>query len=80
MKFRVGDKVILIGGDNWCNEAQIDIGKTGTITSFYLNGTDRKYSVRLLNPQSFDYLSWTLQASEIKLAGEQQLLFDFMRG
>ena len=82
-EYKIGDKIIVLGGDSWCEEARDDIGKKGIITEVI--DSEEHYSVYI--PESVGrntsigngYMrSWWVNGREIKKVGEEQLLFSFM--
>ena len=85
--FKLGDKVIVLGNPiSWCSEAKADIGKRGTIVR---NGEEvgfiGEWGVHI--PKSTwagatyrdIHYTWWIGEKEMKLAREEQLVFDWFK-
>ena len=76
MKYKIGDKVKLVGDSGWNSQIRQDIGLTGTVVR--LCGQHDK-DVYLKMSGGASQSTWNIIGGRgIKKAGEEQLLFSFM--
>ena len=84
-EYKIGDKIIVLGGDGWCDGAKADIGSKGIIVGMWL-GCDDDYKVYVPTSKTWScgdgnggVFTWSFQGKEMKKAGEEQLVFDWFK-
>ena len=73
MKYKIGDKVTLVGDDGWNSQIKKDIGLIGTIVKIYDDG-----SVFLEMPAGASSWHWSINGNKGIKKVEEQMLFPFM--